>query len=275
VGVVWQPTFTPGLSVSLDYFNIKVEQFITRPGATLELNQCVNTGAPVFCNLVHRDANGSLFLSNQGFVTDLTQNTGSLKTTGADLDVNYHTDLSQLGLGDNGSVSASLVGTWLGSLITQPLPGGPSYDCKGLYGTICSVSTTTGAPAPEWRHKLRLTWNTPYSYGDWVKSLSLSAQWRYFGKTTLDAFDANPQLFNKANQFANERTLAAQNYIDLTANFTVHNNLNFRVGVNNVLDKDPPLTGTNCPATTCNGNTFPQVYDALGRFVFVGLTADF
>ena len=45
--------------------------------------------------------------------------------------------------------------------------------------------------------------------------------------------------------------------------------------MNNVFDKDPPLTGTNCPATFCNGNTFPQVYDALGRFVFVGLTADF
>jgi outer membrane receptor protein involved in Fe transport len=55
----------------------------------------------------------------------------------------------------------------------------------------------------------------------------------------------------------------------------VHNNLNFRVGVNNVFDKDPPLVGSNLPATTGNGNTFPQVYDALGRFVFVGLTADF
>ena len=64
-------------------------------------------------------------------------------------------------------------------------------------------------------------------------------------------------------------------YIDLTANFTVHNNLNFRVGINNVLDKDPPIAGTNLPATVGNGNTFPQVYDALGRFVFVGLSADF
>jgi outer membrane receptor protein involved in Fe transport len=45
--------------------------------------------------------------------------------------------------------------------------------------------------------------------------------------------------------------------------------------VNNVFDKDPPITGTNCPGVVCNGNTFPQVYDALGRFVFVGLSADF
>jgi iron complex outermembrane receptor protein len=268
-GVVWQPTFAPGLNVSVDYFNIKVDQFISRIGATLELNNCLASGSPTFCSLVHRDANGSLFLTNQGFVQDTTLNTGSLKTSGVDLNVNYHVDLSTLGLGDNGSVAMSMVGTWLDTTVTQPLPGGPSFDCKGLYGVIC------GVPSPEWRHKARLTWNTPYAYGDWFKSLSLSAQWRYFGKVTADSFDSNPQLNNPGLQVPNEQRFAAQNYIDLTANFTVHNNLNFRVGVNNVFDKDPPLAGNNLPATVGNGNTFPQAYDALGRFVFVGLTADF
>ena len=49
-----------------------------------------------------------------------------------------------------------------------------------------------------------------------------------------------------------------------------------RLGINNVADKDPPLLGqpTASPCI-CNGNTFPQVYDTLGRYVFVGLTADF
>jgi outer membrane receptor protein involved in Fe transport len=268
-GVVFQPKFIPGLNVSFDYFNINVDQFIAGLGSNLILNQCVSTQNPFYCNLVHRDANGSLFLSPSGFVQDTTLNTGSLKTTGVDVNVAYRTDLSNLGLGDNGSISASMVGTWLDSLVTQPLPGGPSYDCKGLYGLTC------GIPAPEWRHKASLTWNTPYSYGDWLKSLSFRVQWRYYSKVSLDAYNSNPQLNNVSNQFTNERTLAAQNYIDLTANFTVHENLNFRVGVNNVFDKDPPLVGTNCAATFCNGNTYPQVYDALGRYMYVGLTANF
>ncbi len=273
-GFVWQPKFISGLNMSVDYFDIKVEQFIGGIGADLILNNCLATQSPFFCGLVHRSTNpavlGSLFLSNDGFVQDTTLNTGSLKTTGVDISLAYRTDLSSLGLGDNGSISASLVGTWLDTLITQPLPGGPSYDCAKLYGITC------GTPAPEWRHKARLTWNTPYAYGDWFKSLALSAQWRYFSKVTADAFDSNPQLANASRALrTNERTLDAQNYIDLTANFTVHNNLNFRVGVNNVFDKDPPLTGVNCSATFCNGNTYPQVYEALGRFVFVGLTADF
>jgi iron complex outermembrane recepter protein len=268
-GIVWQPTFVPGLNVSLDYYDIKVESFISRIGATLELNQCVNTGNPTFCNLVHRDSSGSLWLSPQGFVQDTTLNTGSLQTQGVDLNVSYRTDLSTLGLGDNGSLSASLVGTWLDTLITQPLPGGPSFDCKGLYGAIC------GVPAPEWRHKFHVTWNTPYSYGDWVKSLSFTAAWRYFAGVSLDAYSTNPQLNNVGHQLPPDNNFGAESYIDLSANFTIHNNLNFRVGVNNVFDKDPPLIGTNIPGTVGNGNTFPQVYDALGRFVFVGLTADF
>jgi iron complex outermembrane receptor protein len=272
-GFVFQPKFIPGLNVSVDYFNIKVDQFISGIGATLILTNCLASGNPIYCNLVHRSTQpasfGSLYLSNDGFVQDTTLNTGSLKTTGIDINAAYRTDLSTWGLGDNGSISASMIGTWLDTLVTQPLPGGASYDCTKLYGIVC------GTPNPEWRHKARITWNTPYSYGDWVKSFSVSAQWRYFSKVTLDAYNSNPQLFNTNRQFANERELEAQSYIDLTANFTVHNNLNFRVGVNNVFDKDPPLTGTNCPSVFCNGNTFPQVYDALGRYVYVGLSADF
>jgi outer membrane receptor protein involved in Fe transport len=42
-----------------------------------------------------------------------------------------------------------------------------------------------------------------------------------------------------------------------------------------VFDRDPPLTSQSGPSIFGNGNTFPQVYDALGRRVFVGLTAKF
>jgi outer membrane receptor protein involved in Fe transport len=189
-GVVFQPKFVPGLSVSLDYFDIKVDQFIAGLGANLILNQCVTTQNPFFCGLVHREpGNNSLFLDPTGFVQDTTLNTGSLKTTGIDLNVAYRTDLSNLGLGDNGSVAVSMVGTWLDTLQTQPLPGGPTYDCAGLYGTTCAGPNGEG-PAPVWRHKLRVTWNTPYSYGDLFKSLSFSAQWRYYSSVKLDAFSA-------------------------------------------------------------------------------------
>ena len=46
--------------------------------------------------------------------------------------------------------------------------------------------------------------------------------------------------------------------------------------MNNVLDRDPPLAGGQViPAGFGNGNTFPQVYDSLGRYFFAGVTFDF
>ena len=45
------------------------------------------------------------------------------------------------------------------------------------------------------------------------------------------------------------------------------------LGINNVLDDNPPISAT--VGTTGNGNTYPQTYDALGRYVFVRATVDF
>jgi outer membrane receptor protein involved in Fe transport len=268
-GVVATPTFLPGFNFSADYFDIKVKGFIGLIGANVTLTQCI-AGDAASCAKVHRDAAGSIWLSPQGFVEDPTLNTGALRTKGVDFNASYRTDLERLGLENMGGVTLSFVGTWLDSLKTQPLPGGAFYDCAGLYGSTC------GVPNPEWRHKVRLTWNTPLEYGDWIKNVGLSIQWRHFNKVKLDAFDPDPQLNNTGLQYESDRTLASRDYIDMTATWTVKDNLNFRFGVNNVFDKDPPLNGaSNCPAGPCNGNTWPQVYDAFGRYIFLGLTADF
>ncbi|WP_293473730.1 TonB-dependent receptor [Phenylobacterium sp.] len=269
-GFVATPTFLPGFNFSADYFDIKVKDYISGIGADVIINRCVNTLDPFFCSLVKRDSAGSIWLSPQGYVVDTTLNTGALRTKGIDINAGYRTDLENLGLENAGGISLSFVGTYLDKLQTKPLPGDAYYDCAGLYGTVC------GVPAPEWRHKVRLTWNTPFEYGDWVKSLGLSIQWRHFNKATLDAYSNDPQLNNTGIQYESDRVLGARDYVDLTATWTVKDSLNFRFGVNNVFDKDPPLTGSsNCPTGSCSGNTWPQVYDSFGRYIFLGLTADF
>jgi outer membrane receptor protein involved in Fe transport len=275
-GVVFTPTFLPGFNFSADYFDIKVKDYISGIGADVIINRCVQTLDPFFCSLVHRDAAGSIWLSTNGFVTDTTLNTGALRTKGIDINAGYRTDLENLGLENMGGISMSFVGTYLDSLETQTLPGDDYFDCAGKYGTICSVTGGLSSPNPEWRHKMRLTWNTPFEYGDWIKSLGLSIQWRHYNKVTLDAYSSDPQLNNTGLQYQSDRVLGSRDYIDLTATWTVKDNLNFRLGVNNVFDRDPPLTGSsNCPTGPCNGNTWPQVYDSFGRYIFLGLTADF
>ena len=68
--------------------------------------------------------------------------------------------------------------------------------------------------------------------------------------------------------------LDAQNYIDIAASWTFMETYSVRFGINNVMDDDPPVSAA-VGSGAGNGNTYPQVYDALGRYVFMGLTAKF
>ena len=268
LGFVAQPI--DGLSISLDWFNINVGNYINKIGADLIINRCLDTKNAYFCSLVHRDAAGSLWLSPNGYIVDTTLNTGSQKTSGIDLNADYKLPLDSIGLANGGDFSINFTGTALSNLSTQPLPGDPYYDCAGLYGTICLV------PNPKWRHKARFTWGTPYEWTGVFSGLSVSVQWRYFSAVTLDAYSADKQLVNTGLQLATDRYKGAQNYFDLALNWTLMDRLKMHAGINNLFDKDPPLNGqSNCPTGPCNGNTWPQVYDSFGRFLFVGMTVDF
>ena len=257
-GFVFTPNFLEGFSLAADYFNIQVEDLIGQVGQDLTLAQCLDTGAPQFCSLINRSpSSGSLWLGSSGFVTDPIINTGSLETTGVDLEMNYRFALGETG----GRLALQVIGTYVDELLIEPLSGfGVSYDCKGLYGTVCLV------PTPEWRHKLRATWSSPWN-------LDVSVSWRYIDAVDLDFSSADPDLTGDVP--GTDARFSSRSYFDLAASYN-WNKVAFRLGINNLLDKDPPLVGQdNCTPVFCNGNTFPQVYDTLGRYVFAGLTADF
>ena len=71
----------------------------------------------------------------------------------------------------------------------------------------------------------------------------------------------------------------AQDYFDLALTYTMFDMVSLRAGVNNIFDKSPPIipTGTygSCPSASCAGNTYPQTWDYLGRFLYAGATVDF
>jgi outer membrane receptor protein involved in Fe transport len=257
-GFVLTPRFLPRFSWSVDYYNIKVEDLIDSVGADVILNNCLNTGAAEFCDLVHRaPGSASLWLGNQGFIDDPIINTGSLQIKGVDTEINYSLDLG----GSAGRLAFQLIGTYVDESLVQPLTGSAKYDCKGLYGQAC------GVPTPEWRHKFRTTWNTPWN-------LDLSLSWRHVDDTALDRTSSNPQL--SGDVAPTDAKLKAVDYLDLAGAYTFRENITLRVGINNLTDVDPPLIGqANCVAVFCNGNTFSQLYDTLGRFGFVSVTADF
>ena len=255
-GIVFTPKFLRRFSLSVDYYNIKVKDYISSMAPSLIMGQCAQTGDPYFCGLFKRDArSGALFGQNAGYVISTTMNTGYLKTSGLDFNADY-----TVGLGKAGSLNMNLVGTYLLNQIAQPVPGLGSYDCNGLFGYTC------GQPSPTWRHVARFTWMTPT---DTVLSLS----WRHIGGTRLSSLTDNP-LLSAPQTFVNSK-INAYNYFDLSLTQTINKKLTLRAGVNNLFDKDPPLLAAGLLQLFGNGNTYPGVYDALGRTIFVGATVNF
>jgi outer membrane receptor protein involved in Fe transport len=256
IGVVLQPSFIPRLAITVDYFNIKIDAPIQPIGQDVILATCQQTLNPTFCGLVHRDQFGSLWRTGQGYVVDTPQNIGAFSTRGIDIGVGYSMPISDT----LGSLSVNLVATWLDELIVD---NGVSdaYDCAGLYGLVCTT------PSPTWRHKLRVGYTHPSGVG-------LSFQWRYFSGVTLDRASDQAVLQGAFAPF-NER-IPAQSYFDLTLTARIGDHYNFRLGVNNITDRAPPIVGANgtsavinaCTGTFCSGNTFPNVYDAMGRYIF-------
>jgi len=91
----------------------------------------------------------------------------------------------------------------------------------------------------------------------------------------VDLSSSNPLLSGSFNPV--EAELGQRDYLDLAAMWAITKQFTLWAGVNNVFDKDPPIISSTIagPSIFGNGNTFPQHYDALGRRIFISLTAKF
>jgi iron complex outermembrane receptor protein len=260
-GVTFTPTMVPGLTGSVDYYHIDIfDQIGVLPfGATYQ--NCLTAGTALDCaQIVRNPVTGSLFgatVAGGGYVLQTNVNTGTLVSSGIDTQWNYRFPTSGWGV-----FSAAFNGTWTEHVTLVPYPGSISYDCAGLYGPNCQ----TNSVIPRWRHTMRVNWETP-----WQKLL-VSVNWRFIGAVGLDTNSPNPFLNNGAYNQLDAR-LPNYSYFDLSAIMPVYKGIEVRLGVNNVLDKAPPIidgtiTGTGSP------NTYPT-YDLMGRELFAAFTAKF
>jgi len=266
IGVVFTPTFFQGFTATVDYFDIEVVGAIGSEPESAILSTCLNTGAQ--CGDIVRGTDGIIFGTGpgSGYVSGALINTGLLATQGYDFEANYNTNMDDWGIVGKGwgSLAFNFVGTYLEMLKEVAYQGDPDeYNCAGYFGPIC------GTPAPKWRHKLRVTWTSPWD-------IDFSAQWRYMSAVWLDVNQANEPTFagycgGGCYDFQDAK-INAYNYLDLSASWTIRDGLTLNFGVNNVFDKNPPtLDSENIGVTGPpfgNGGTYPQVYDSLGRMLF-------
>ncbi|HEY0628756.1 MAG TPA: TonB-dependent receptor [Sphingomicrobium sp.] len=269
-GVVFQPRFLPRFALSVDYWSIKVDDAIQGFGSDAIIQDCVDfstaTSIRPSCDLIHRDAGGSLWLvpggvAGAGFIDNLPSNSASIVTKGWDINSAYSHRIGRLG-----TLSASFVGTVLSKYLVDNGLSAP-YDCAGLYGGTCSGDTVASSNAmPKWRHKLRTTLDMPFGLG-------LSVNWRRVGKVKHE----NEEFGGPTNAL-NSR-VKAQDYFDLAATYTFgRDRYNIRAGVNNIFDRNPPIILSSagaCPSSACTGNTYPGTWDYMGRFLYAGVTIHF
>jgi iron complex outermembrane recepter protein len=264
VGFVATPI--DNLQISLDYFQVDISDRIGTIGANNVLRFCALTGDPFLCNKVNRaPVTGDLWvgsdLATSGHVENLDANFGNLKTEGIDLVAQYRMDVA------GGTLSTSLVGTYALKQEWDNLPGiNPDaiYDCAGVINIACQI--------PDWRHTLRVSYAR-----DWY---TVVARWRYIGGLDYENQDGTPGTTDRI--LARTPTLAAPiavlggslgsySYLDLSGSVDVMDNITVTLGVNNVLDKEPPMVGADL---AFNANA-PQGYDQLGRFMFANVNVRF
>ena len=243
LGLVWEPEFVPGLSITLDYYKIAIEKAISSATPNQVINSCytaaLNPGfnpTNPFCQLVLRNtATGTL--NGSGGIVTLASNQGKVNTEGYDLGVNY-----RLNVKGWGRVDLGLLATQMAKYNFQSLPTVATIECAGNYGPDCA------GPKPKIKWSQRATW----TMGDYTAGYN----WRHIGSVTSQGGTFLPAF----------SSIKAANYVDLNFAWDALKNFRVSLAVNNAFDKQPPVVGNTIATTATNsGNTFPQFYDVVGR----------
>lgn len=253
LGLVWTPT--NDFAVTLDYWKIEMEDVISSPSVDDIIAGCysteLNPGLTFneTCELVGRSPITGTFngTSSPGIFQALT-NQGRLTRTGVDLGARY-----ALGLEDWGRLTFSLDATRVTRNRFQATPVSVDRDCLGYYSVSCS-------PNSKLRSALRTTWN--------IEDFTASLAWRY--SSSMEVEPASGTWFEAY------RNIPSFSYFDLSFAYDAPFNAQINLSVNNLTDKRPPIVGNTIGATAENsGNTFPTYYDAIGRFITLGVTFRF
>ncbi|TNE61062.1 MAG: TonB-dependent receptor [Sphingomonadales bacterium] len=281
IGAVWQPDFAPGLSFTIDYYTIKVEDAITLPTPGDAIAACFGnvtaaSASDPACTLIGRNPADGGLSGDPGVTPGLflaLSNLGTLETSGIDWSINYSTDLGFAGLRLN------MNGNWTDESLFQAGPTSVNRECVGFYSANCA------SIQPEWSINTRATLD--------FDDITASLLWRYISSQKYEPLQFQDELDDALSdptgcpdpsgtdpggcvvnpEFAG---IDAASYFDLSLRWNATENFSFNFLVQNLLDRKPPIVGNDVGSTSFNsGNTYPSTYDALGRKYSVSATLSF
>jgi iron complex outermembrane receptor protein len=251
LGLVYSPSWLPGLSTTLDFWHIYLSDTLTAIQADTVVSSCFDNSSSPYCSFIHRNDNtsrqpGQVFLINTPVV-----NLGNLSTTGIDYTVRYRIPHFDLGSADPGNFQAGLNTTYTSTYKNEATPGQPGATTINYAGTYGQQFGNIS----RWRGTLTLDWTK----GNW------SAQWqsRYINKLTALNADINTGASSP---------MASVIYHSIQLGYAVPSiHTQFDFGVDNLMDKAPPLIYQN----GANYNVDTATYDVLGRYYWLRATVKF
>ncbi|MEA3176627.1 MAG: hypothetical protein QOI59_150 [Gammaproteobacteria bacterium] len=240
IGPVYQPSWLPGFSASVDYYNIEIDGAIAQLGAQDIVTRCSN-GDTALCSFVTRDANN---LPSQVTLTYL--NLASIHTNGLDIEASYNRTLSS---GDK--IALRALGNYVHRLSSTN--GTTSIDLAGIVGTSIGGIGAGNSGLPHWRADA----SESYTHGP----LTFYLEQRFIG----------------AGRYTNlytvsDNSVGSRLYLNGTISANLGDRFQIYATINNILDKDPPRDPENFlePA-----QTNAVLYDVIGRTFTVGARVNF
>lgn len=257
VGGVFQPDFIPGLSLSVDYFDIEVKNVIAAVGAQTIVDQCYD--APTldnqYCALFQRNTSGAAgprgeipFQILEGSLLQSSLNFASLRARGIDAELSYRHRFSEAF-----SVDTRLTYSHLFQRDDFLNPDAPEEADRQLL--------ELGTPQDEF------TWQIDGKWGD----VTLGYRLRYVGKQVLNTYEDIFPVQGRDPEnadYADRRFYPAVFYHNVRVGFDAGRDFNFYAGVDNVTNRQPPLG-----LTGIGGGS--GIYDVRGRFFYAGVVAKF
>ncbi|MBL8550221.1 MAG: TonB-dependent receptor [Hyphomonadaceae bacterium] len=237
LGWVWQPSFlrqqawSDGVTVEINYADIKLDNAIQSKDAIAVVNLCAQTGDPVACAAVGR--------SSGGFITGITNpltNVGGIDTRAIDYNITWTSPAWSVGQFSVRSATSNLLE------YSERVAVGSAVVERSLEGV------ERGSPAqgfPEWRSTTTIDWDLA-SFGATLGARYMSSLVEINnGGTELDAITYWDAQVRWSPGMWQDKVMLA-------------------VGVNNLFDEETP----GCFSCDVN-NMDPNLYDVPGRFGYI------
>ena len=255
LGGVFTPSFVPGLSLTVDYYDIKVDNVITSVTAQNILNSCYDLAdlSNVFCSLIKRAGPSGgprgeqPFRVLEGTLLSSSLNYAKLTARGIDTQLTYRHSF------DWGS--AGFRALWVHTLERSNFtnPADPNRADR--------ILSELGDPQNE------VNINADVRIG----KVTFGYQMRWIDAMYLNTYEDFNSLQGRAPENADYADLAkypAVSYHDIRLSFDADEKFNVYLGIDNVGDRKPPygLTGVG------EGS---GIYDVRGRYFYLGFLTKF